>query len=136
MNFGSMYLLLGLFLLLGLNGYAQDPVKAAPNVYKKVLLDNNKVRVIQLEFAAGDSTVWHHHPNHVIYALSDGMLKITNKGQAPNIIEVKEGTAMYLPAVTHVAKNVGTNSVKLIVTELKPAPVKKMNPSTSPAVKK
>jgi beta-alanine degradation protein BauB len=105
--------------------YAQDPVKAAPNVYKNVLLDNESVRVIAIQFAPGETAPWHQHPTHVIYALTDGKLEITDKGKPPAIIDVKAGTAIYMPAVTHMAKNIGNTTVKLIVTELKPATEKK-----------
>lgn len=101
--------------------YAQDPIKVASNVYKKVLLENDQVRVLQIEFAPGETAVWHQHPNHVIYALTDGKLEITDKGKPANVLDIKAGDAMYLPAVTHMAKNIGTTTVKLVVTELKPA---------------
>jgi len=116
----SVSLFFGLLLTLSTSLYAQDPVKVASNVYKKVLLDNEKVRVLQVEFAPGDVTAWHQHPNHVIYALSDGKLEITDKGKPASVLEIKAGDTMYLPAVTHMAKNVGTTTLKLVVTELKP----------------
>jgi beta-alanine degradation protein BauB len=100
--------------------FAQDPVKTAPNGYKNVLLDNDKVRVIAIEFAPGETAPWHQHPNHVVYALTDGKLEITDKGKSPTIADIKAGTAMYMPAVTHMAKNIGNTTLKLIVTELKP----------------
>lgn len=104
--------------------YAQDPVKAAPNVYKNVLLDNETVRVIAIQFAPGETAAWHQHPNHVIYALTDGKLEITDKGKPPANVDIKAGTAIYMPAVTHMAKNIGTTTVKLVVTELKAATAK------------
>lgn len=114
-----MSLVLGLLVFHTTSVTAQDPVKVAQNVYKKVLLDNEHVRVLQVEFAPGDATAWHSHPNHVIYALTDGKLEITDKGKAANTLEIKAGDSMYLPAVTHMAKNVGTTTLKLVVTELK-----------------
>ena len=117
----SASLILGILLMLSTNVYAQDPVKAAQNVYKKVLLDNDQVRVLQVEFAPGEIAAWHQHPNHVIYALTDGKLEITDKGKPANVLDIKAGDTMYLPAVTHMAKNIGTTTVKLVVTELKPA---------------
>ena len=57
----SLSILFGLFLILSINVYAQDPMKAAQNVYKKVLIDNEKVRVIEVEFAPGESTAWNFH---------------------------------------------------------------------------
>jgi beta-alanine degradation protein BauB len=114
------------FLLLTLSTSlsAQDPLKAAGNVYKKVLLDNAQVRVLQVEFAPGEVAAWHQHPDHVVYALTDGKLEITDKGKPASVLDIKAGDTMYLAAVTHMAKNLGTTTVKLVVTELKP-PMKK-----------
>jgi quercetin dioxygenase-like cupin family protein len=116
----SASLFFGILLALSTNVYAQDPMKAASNVYRKVLLDNDQVRVLQVEFAPGDVAPWHQHPNHVIYALTAGKLEITDKDKPATVLDVKPGDTMYLPAVTHMAKNIGTTTVKLIVTELKP----------------
>jgi quercetin dioxygenase-like cupin family protein len=116
----SASLFFGILLALSTNVYAQDPVKAASNVYKKVLLDNDQVRVLQVEFAPGEVAPWHWHPNHVIYALTGGKLEITDKDKPATVLEIKPGDTMYLPAVTHMAKNIGTTTVKLVVTELKP----------------
>jgi beta-alanine degradation protein BauB len=115
------------------SSYAQDPVKVAPNVYKKVILNNEKVRVIELEFAPGDSTAWHRHPNHVVYALTAGKLQITEKGKAPVVVEIKAGEAVYMSAVVHMAKNIGTLPVKLVVTEIKPSKIKKIGAMPPPA---
>jgi quercetin dioxygenase-like cupin family protein len=113
-------LFFGLFLIQSTSLYAQDPMKVAPNVYKKVLLENDKVRVMEVVFAPGATAPWHSHPNHVAYALTSGKIEITDKGKTAKAMDITMGTAMYLPAVTHMAKNVGTTTVKLIVTEMKP----------------
>lgn len=101
--------------------YAQDFVKAAAQGTTKVLLDNDQVRVIQIETAPGGVTPWHSHPNYIMYTLTDGKLETTEKGKPATVLNLKAGEALYMPAVTHMAKNVGTNTVKLILTELKPA---------------
>lgn len=114
-------LLFGLILMLSTSLYAQDPVKTASNVYKKVVLNNEKVRVLIVEFAPGEVAAWHHHPSHVIYVLTGGKIEITDKNKEPQTMDLVAGTAMYMPAVTHMAKNVGTTTIKLVVTEMKPA---------------
>lgn len=106
--------------------YAQDPVAAAPTIYKKVLIDNDKVRVIEIEFAAGEATPWHHHPDHVAYALTDGKLEITDKGKTAVAFDIKAGDALFIPSVTHMAKNTGTNTIRMVVTEVKHPMMKKM----------
>ncbi|WP_348810522.1 cupin domain-containing protein [Flavobacterium maritimum] len=116
----SMLTLIGLFLLLSPSTYAQDPMKVGPKVYKKVLLNNEKVRVMSVEFAPGVVMPMHSHPHHTIYVLTGGKLQITEKGKAPSIADLKAGDVLYFPPVTHTGKNIGTTTVKLVVTEIKP----------------
>lgn len=115
----SMSLLFGLFMTLSANVRAQDPMTAAPKMYKKVILENDKIRVMQVEIAPNDTVPWHSHPDHFAYALSDGKLEITDKGKPPVVAEIKAGEALYLPATTHMGKNTGGTTLKLVVTELK-----------------
>jgi len=130
MVFKSLLLVISLTFSTSL--YAQDPVKVSSKEYKKVVLDNEKVRVIQVEFAPGDVAAWHSHPNHVVYILAGGKIEITNKGEKPVISELKAGEAMYMPAVTHMAKNVGTTTLKLVITEIKPVHPKMKNAANMP----
>ncbi|ESU26639.1 hypothetical protein FLJC2902T_26140 [Flavobacterium limnosediminis JC2902] len=108
----------------------------APDIYKKVVLDNDNVRVIQIELAPGQSTPWHSHPNHVAYALTDGKIEITDKGKAPVAMDIKAGDAIFIPAVTHMAKNLGVSPIKMVVTEIKHPGNKKPKTPAVPAPKK
>lgn len=126
-----MTLFFGLFLLQSTSMNAQDPMKVSPNVYKKILLENDKVRVMQVVFSPGAKISWHSHPNHVIYAETSGKIEITEKGKPAMVMDIMAGTAMYMPAVTHMGKNVGTTTIKLVVTELKPAMMTKTSSKTT-----
>ena len=117
--YASLFIVL--LLMLSASVHAQDPMKAAPNVAKKVILENDQVRMIHAEFVPGETATWHSHPNHVEYALTDGKLEITDKGKPARVVEFKAGDALYMPAVTHMVKNIGTATVKMVVIELKPA---------------
>ena len=108
-----------LLILLSAHAYAQDPVTIAPKNYKKVLLENDNVRVLQFEMAPKEVIPWHTHPNHVFYVLSGGKIEITDKGKEPVTIDVKAGDAVFIPAVTHMARNIGTTTIKLVITEIK-----------------
>lgn len=120
----SMSLLIGLFLIMSTGIQAQDPMTAGPKVYKKILLNNDKVRVMSVEFAPGQMMPTHSHPHHTIYALTDGVIEITEKGKPAAVAKFKMGDVLYFTPVTHKGKNVGKNTVKLVVTEIKPAPKK------------
>ena len=116
---GSLFI--GILLTFSSTIYAQDFVKVAAQGTTKVLLENDQVRVVQIETAPGQVTPWHSHPDYVLYALTDGKLETTDKGKSPTVLNLKAGEALIMPAVTHMAKNVGTTTVKLVLTELKPA---------------
>lgn len=121
----AMALLFGVFSFQSASLYAQDPMKAAKNVYKKILLENDKVRVMEVIFPPGATAAMHSHPNHSVYVLAGGKIEITEKGKKAASMDIKSGTAIYMPAVTHMGKNTGMTTLKLIVTEMKPAPPKK-----------
>jgi quercetin dioxygenase-like cupin family protein len=116
----SISMLIGLFLMMSTSMYTQDPIKVNPKVYKKILLENDNVRVLAVEFAPGQTMAWHSHPQHTIYAVTDGTLQITEKGKPATIAKMKSGDVIYIAPVTHMGKNIGKNTVKLVVTEIKP----------------
>jgi quercetin dioxygenase-like cupin family protein len=103
---------------------AQDPLKVAPEMYK-LLLENDRVRVMEVVFKPGSKIAKHSHPDHFVYATSAGKLKISNADGTVTDAEIKKGDVMWMGAQTHWAENTGTTEVRLVVTELKePAPAK------------
>jgi beta-alanine degradation protein BauB len=112
-------LFFGMLLTLSSTLHAQDLVKVAPKGFTKVLLDNDQVRVLQIESTPGEVTPMHSHPNYILYAVTDGKLEVTDKDKPAKVIEFKAGDVMYFPATTHTAKNVGSNTSRMILTELK-----------------
>lgn len=127
------FLCFGLFLFLSANLRAQDPLKVAPEIVKKVYIDNDQVRVMEIEFPVGYTEPWHSHPNYVGYPLTDGTLEITEKGKDPVVVQIKANNVMYGSAVTHMAKNIGSAPLRLILTEIKPAKTDDINAALSPA---
>ena len=109
--------LTGLFLA-ATGAYSQIPVG-------KVTLENEKVKVVSIEFKPGDITKIHSHPDNVTYVLKGGKMEYTDKGKKPQVVDYKDGETIWMPAVTHIAKNVGTANIKLLVVELKPVTHKK-----------
>jgi beta-alanine degradation protein BauB len=94
-----------------------DPLKVAANVYTGKM-ENDRVRVFGVTFKPGDIAKMHHHPDHVIYVLKGGKLKITSEGKT-NEMELTAGQAVFLNAQNHEAENIGKTTVDLIVVELK-----------------
>jgi len=94
-----------------------DPLDVASNVYK-LKMENDRVRVFDVIFKAGDKALMHYHPDHVIYILEGGKMKLTSQGKT-DILELKDGDALFLNAQSHEAENVGQSRIKLLVVELK-----------------
>ena len=94
-----------------------DPLDVASNVYK-LKMENDRVRVFDVTFKIGDKAVMHHHPDHVVYVLEGGKMKLTSEGKT-DILDLKDGDAMFLNAQTHEAENIGQSTLELLVVELK-----------------
>ena len=119
MNFTLKSLIILIFMVFTKLSLAQDPMIVASNVYKKVLLENEKVRIMEVVFKSGDTAPQHSHPEHFVYVLTGGKLKITNSEGKITEAEIKAGDVLWIPAETHTATNIGDTECKLIVTELK-----------------
>jgi len=94
-----------------------DPLDVASNVYK-LKMENDRVRVFDVTFKIGDKAVMHHHPDHVVYVLEGGKMKLTSEGKT-DILDLKDGDAMFLNAQSHEAENIGQSTLELLVVELK-----------------
>ena len=90
-------LIFGLFLIQSKALYAQDSVKVASEVHKKVLVDNDKVTMMEVEFAPGDVTPWHHHPNYLTYVLSEGPARDYSQGQTTGSCQCETRRIHVLP---------------------------------------
>lgn len=71
----------------------QDPMKVANNVYK-FIMENDRVRVLEASFKPGDKAVIHNHPDHVVYVLEGGKIKLTSSGKT-DVLDMKSGQAIF-----------------------------------------
>lgn len=102
-----------------LTASSQDKTQPWPGVTKTVLVDNDHVNISEVTFAPGAVSVWHSHPQYTVYAVTDVKMQVEIKGKETTIAELKAGQAMWSPAVTHQASNVGKKAFTVIVTEIK-----------------
>jgi quercetin dioxygenase-like cupin family protein len=95
----------------------RDPLDVASNVYK-LKMENDRVRVFDVTFNIGDKAVMHHHPDHVVYVLEGGKMKLTSAGKT-DVLDLVDGDVIYLKAQSHEAENIGQSTLELLVVELK-----------------
>ncbi len=95
----------------------QDAIKAAPNNFK-VLLENDRVRVLDFHGNAGEKVAMHSHPAYVSYTVSgSGKSKFTSPDGKTTETEVEVGKALWHDAETHASESTGT--VHALLIELK-----------------
>jgi beta-alanine degradation protein BauB len=95
-----------------------DPAKAASDVYKMVM-ENDRVRVLEVNFKPGQATVMHRHPDHVVYVLADYSLDIMLPDGSSQKVPLKAGQTLWIGAGPHAAKNIGKTEGRALVIELK-----------------
>jgi len=94
-----------------------DPLKVASNAYKFVM-ENDRVRVLEVNIKKDDKAAMHHHPDHVVYVLKGGKATLTSEGKT-DTLDLKKGQAFFMNAQNHETKNVGNSELDLLVIELK-----------------
>ncbi len=97
---------------------AQDMVKVAPK-YCKVLLENDRVRVVSVVVMPGEKMEMHSHPANIVYSFTATKAKITSPDGKAEEREIEADQAIWSEAVTHGTENSGTTGSRVLVIELK-----------------
>lgn len=97
---------------------SMDPMSVAPEMYKK-LFENEQVRVMEVTFAPGGKIAMHSHPDHFVYVVEGGSLRITDDAGKVTDATVAPGQVLWFDGQSHRAENTGGSQVRLTVTELK-----------------
>ncbi len=112
------YTFLILIICLSSLGFAQNPAKVSPDIYK-VLTDNDDVTVMEITFKPGQSDNMHSHMVHTVYVIQGGKIKLTMPDGTSKEMEVPSGACMHLGPATHQATNTGETELKLLAVEHK-----------------
>lgn len=99
--------------------FAQDPVQLHPDKFK-VLLENDRVRVIDDLVPAGTGANMHSHPEYVVYALSSYRMKFIFPDGSTRTVDVQQGTTRYVPGMVHAEENIGATDAHALLIEIKP----------------
>lgn len=97
---------------------AQDPVQVDAKHYK-VEFENDKVRVLRINYAPGEKSVMHGHPNLAAIFLGDAAAKFTYPDGKVEEAAIAAGQVMWFPAVEHLPENVGGTPIRGILVEIK-----------------
>ena len=97
---------------------AADALAVAPHAYK-VVIENDRVRVLESRMAPGERTEMHTHPALVAVAIQGGNYRFTLGSGETMEVDVPEGVPMYFDAVEHATENIGHTEGVTLLIELK-----------------
>jgi len=113
-------ILLSLFALTLFGGaaLAQDPVPLYPDNYK-VLLENDRVRVLDFQLKKGAKEDFHQHPAAVTYVLAPFKIRFSFPDGTMKVREAKVGDVFYGEPLIHASENIGDTDAHGILVEMK-----------------
>ncbi|MGZ7116489.1 MAG: cupin domain-containing protein [Methanobacterium sp.] len=96
-----------------------DVLKVKNSGYN-LLMENEKVRVMDMRLKIGQKSPMHNHPHdHVIYVFKDAKFKLSFPDGNSDEFELKAGTVIWMEAGSHETENIGRSEGHNLVTELK-----------------
>jgi beta-alanine degradation protein BauB len=96
---------------------SSDPAVTNTDHYE-VVLENDRVRVLEYRDRPGDRTTPHSHPDSVMYTLTSFRRRLTSD-DTDREVELAAGTVGWLPAQEHHGENIGDTPTHVIFVELK-----------------
>ncbi|HEX5039855.1 MAG TPA: cytoplasmic protein [Candidatus Limnocylindria bacterium] len=94
-----------------------DPVATNPGLYR-VVMENERVRVLEYRDQPGDRTRPHRHPDSVMHTLSSFRRRLLS-GDRSVEVEMEAGRSAWLAAQEHAGENIGDTETHVIFVELK-----------------
>jgi hypothetical protein len=94
-----------------------DPVETNPDLYR-VLMENDRVRVLEYRDRPGDRTAPHAHPDSVMVTLSS-FRRLLGAGGREVTVELQAGVTRWLASQEHYGENIGATESHAIFVELK-----------------
>jgi hypothetical protein len=96
----------------------QDPVETDGDRYR-VLLENERVRVLSYADRPGDRTHPHRHPPFVLVALAPFQRRIVLADGTERTRQFRAGEVIYSEGELHTGINVGDTPTQVVIVELK-----------------
>lgn len=111
---------------------AQDPLPIYPENYK-VIVENQRVRVLDFRLRKGAKEASHSHPAHVVYVVAPFRIRFTYPDGHSAVRATRAGDVLYSEAVTHASENIGDTEAHGILVELKAAAAGQQAAAPTPA---
>ena len=104
--------------LLPTGAMAEDAVIADPAHYT-VEFENERVRIIRIQYGPGEKSVMHTHGPNVSVMLTDGTVRMTLPDGTTQDLPSKVGDAMWEDSSEHLPENPSDEPFEVVLVELK-----------------
>ena len=95
-----------------------DAVSVAPHLHK-IILENDKVRVLDVVVRPGEKAEMHTHPANVSVVLNGGKMQFTLADGTLKEVNLVSNAVSFSDPSQHIVENIGTETVRVIQVELK-----------------
>lgn len=114
----SGFVFLALISFVASVGSAQDLAKVSPE-QAKVMLENDRVRVLKLVYKPGEKVPLHTHPAVVVIYMTPCKSSFHSTDGEAGDHDLAAGTVRWSPGTTHVNENTGNTVCEVMLVELK-----------------
>lgn len=98
----------------------QEKKASSKEALRKVLLENEIVRVIETDYPEKGTVPMHQHLfPYVLYAIEGGTLEITSADGEASSLELLPGQVFWRKAQSHSARNIGSAPFRIVEVEVK-----------------
>jgi len=86
----------------------------------KLLMENEKVRVMEMRLKPGQKSPMHNHPSsHIVYVFKDAKFKLRSPDEKIAEFELKSGQTLWIEAGPHETENIGSTEGHNLIIEIK-----------------
>lgn len=95
-----------------------DPLMVGEAFLDQKFVDTLLLQMYKTTIKPGDSMALHQHPDHTVYVLKGGKLKLSFNGQEPVEMDFVEGTGFMSGPASDYAVNIGDTDVSFLIHEI------------------
>lgn len=98
---------------------AMSEVSNPPPKDHRILLENDRVRVLEFRIAPGATSEMYSHPPNIVYSLGSARIIVKSPDQQSREVEMKQGDVIWSEGGLHEVINIGRTDNYGIVVEVK-----------------
>jgi len=95
-----------------------DPTVVDAGHYRSEF-ENDRVRVVRIQYGPGEKSVMHYHPDSVAVFLTDHHVEFQAPDGSSSEVRFEAGQHLFVPAGQHLPRNLGYEPMELVLVELK-----------------